>query len=201
MIEANHPIYFAMHQRKSLNPMDSPYSRQLVIIKRKSGSDRDIPNYDYHKEEDTEKPETHPTCGDDRVLENVAAQLAAQFHRRLLGEHLGLLRTSAAASARSSFSPRVVRCGLALAHLPCPPPPRGERRWSAGTCWIPSGAIGPRWPSPTSEGCRLEAGGAPGVKCSLCMQRAQSKSQTLLQNKRYLDNSSKGMTATDSFLQ
>lgn len=31
-------------------------------------------------QEKRERQETHPTRGDDWVLENVAAQLAAQFH-------------------------------------------------------------------------------------------------------------------------
>lgn len=37
---------------------------------------------------------THPTCGDDGVLEDVAAQLAAEFHWRLFSKHLRLLFTN-----------------------------------------------------------------------------------------------------------
>lgn len=36
-----------------------------------------------HKLVNSQKPKkkrTHPTCGDDRVLENITAQLAAEFH-------------------------------------------------------------------------------------------------------------------------
>ena len=37
---------------------------------------------------------THPTRGDDWVFEDVATELAAQLHRRLLRKHLGLLPTN-----------------------------------------------------------------------------------------------------------
>lgn len=37
---------------------------------------------------------TYPTCGDNRVLENITAQLTAQFYRGLLSKNLGLLQSN-----------------------------------------------------------------------------------------------------------
>lgn len=43
------------------------------------------------------------------------------------------------------------------AAIPCPPPLRAERKWSARTCWTRNGEIGLRWPNLTSEEYRWEA--------------------------------------------
>lgn len=37
---------------------------------------------------------SYPTCGDNRVLKNITAQLAAQFYRGLLSKNLGLLQSN-----------------------------------------------------------------------------------------------------------
>lgn len=58
-----------------------------------------------------------------------------------------------------------------LGAIPCLPPLRAERKWSAETCWTRNGEIGRRWLNPTSEECQWEAEGTGGSRRSQSFTR------------------------------